>query len=339
MNPYTSMWTGVTPATGRRSSTSCCWTTAAPRRWPTASAAQALRCIRCSACLNVCPVYERTGGHAYGSVYPGPIGAVLSPQLTGVGRRTPTLPFASIAVRRLLRRLPGRDRHPDDAGAPARRSGRAEAEPDRRAAAMRRRRSRRCRTLALAAVRSALGPAGPAARPAAGRIRRLPPPLSRWTRVRDLPRPPQQTFRDWWGAGPMSARDEVLARIRTALGRPAAHRAGRADLPPAQRPHPADLAPFVERVRDYRAVVREVAARGSGDGAIDRRAGRAAATRVVAAPGLPPEWAPTVERSRDAPRQRASWTRRCGRHRLRGRDRRDRHDRARRRRAGRAAGR
>ena len=43
----------------------------------------ALRCIRCSACLNVCPVYERTGGHAYGSVYPGPIGAVLSPQLTG----------------------------------------------------------------------------------------------------------------------------------------------------------------------------------------------------------------------------------------------------------------
>ena len=47
---------------------------------------QALRCIRCSACLNVCPVYERVGGHAYGSVYPGPIGAILSPQLTG---RTP----------------------------------------------------------------------------------------------------------------------------------------------------------------------------------------------------------------------------------------------------------
>ncbi|WP_179892465.1 4Fe-4S dicluster domain-containing protein, partial [Streptomyces sp. rh34] len=34
----------------------------------------ALNCIRCSACLNVCPVYERTGGHAYGSTYPGPIG-------------------------------------------------------------------------------------------------------------------------------------------------------------------------------------------------------------------------------------------------------------------------
>ena len=42
---------------------------------------QALRCIRCSACLNVCPVYERAGGHAYGSVYPGPIGAVLGPAI------------------------------------------------------------------------------------------------------------------------------------------------------------------------------------------------------------------------------------------------------------------
>ena len=54
----------------------------------------ALHCIRCSACLNVCPVYERTGGHAYGSVYPGPIGAVLTPQLTGVAEN-PSLPYAS----------------------------------------------------------------------------------------------------------------------------------------------------------------------------------------------------------------------------------------------------
>ena len=55
---------------------------------------QALRCIRCSACLNVCPVYSRTGGHAYESVYPGPIGAILTPQLKKMeeGR---TLPYAS----------------------------------------------------------------------------------------------------------------------------------------------------------------------------------------------------------------------------------------------------
>ena len=75
---------------------------------------QALRCIRCSACLNVCPVYERTGGHAYGSVYPGPIGAILNPLLKGVGvdAQTDSLPYASVAVRRLLRGLPGAHRHP-----------------------------------------------------------------------------------------------------------------------------------------------------------------------------------------------------------------------------------
>jgi L-lactate dehydrogenase complex protein LldF len=45
---------------------------------------EALRCIRCGACMNHCPVYTSIGGHAYGSVYPGPIGAVLSPALPGV---------------------------------------------------------------------------------------------------------------------------------------------------------------------------------------------------------------------------------------------------------------
>nr|BFE82284.1 hypothetical protein GCM10020093_048850 [Planobispora longispora] len=82
MNPYTSTWTGAVEGqefhlvlldNGR-----------------TAVLAdevgrQALRCIRCSACLNVCPVYERAGGHAYGSVYPGPIGAILTPQLRASG--------------------------------------------------------------------------------------------------------------------------------------------------------------------------------------------------------------------------------------------------------------
>ena len=46
--------------------------------------AQTLRCIRCSACLNICPVYRQIGGHAYGSVYPGPIGAILTPQIAGM---------------------------------------------------------------------------------------------------------------------------------------------------------------------------------------------------------------------------------------------------------------
>lgn len=55
---------------------------------------QSLACIRCGACLNACPVYQNIGGHAYGSTYPGPIGAVLTPQLVGL-KRAAELPYAS----------------------------------------------------------------------------------------------------------------------------------------------------------------------------------------------------------------------------------------------------
>ncbi|HSK62478.1 MAG TPA: LutB/LldF family L-lactate oxidation iron-sulfur protein, partial [Pyrinomonadaceae bacterium] len=55
---------------------------------------QSLACIRCGACLNACPVYQQIGGHAYGSVYPGPIGAVITPQLMGI-EKSSQLPYAS----------------------------------------------------------------------------------------------------------------------------------------------------------------------------------------------------------------------------------------------------
>ncbi|MGZ8844379.1 MAG: LutB/LldF family L-lactate oxidation iron-sulfur protein, partial [Pyrinomonadaceae bacterium] len=55
---------------------------------------QSLACIRCGACLNACPVYQQIGGHAYGSVYPGPIGAVITPQLFGLSKAA-QLPYAS----------------------------------------------------------------------------------------------------------------------------------------------------------------------------------------------------------------------------------------------------
>ena len=68
-----------------------------------------LNCIRCGSCLTVCPVYSKVGGHAYGSVYGGPIGAVLTPLLTdmqpGAG---PQAAVPVVALRRLHRRLPGR---------------------------------------------------------------------------------------------------------------------------------------------------------------------------------------------------------------------------------------
>jgi L-lactate dehydrogenase complex protein LldF len=146
--------------------------------------------------LNVCPVYERAGGHAYGSVYPGPIGAVLSPQLTGVADNA-TLPFAStlcgacfdacpvaIDIPTMLVHLRGRAVE-ETAGHHAERAAMA-------GAAWTMRSSRRWTSaLRVGRVGRLLA--------SRGSNRWLPAPLSAWTGTRDLPRPPRQTFRDWWG--------------------------------------------------------------------------------------------------------------------------------------------
>ncbi len=121
MNPYTSTWTGVTPGDGPQEVHVVLLDNGRTRALADEVGRQALRCIRCSACLNVCPVYERTGGHAYGSVYPGPIGAILNPLLKGVRRRRADRLAAVrlLALRGVLRGLPGPDRHPVGAGRPA----------------------------------------------------------------------------------------------------------------------------------------------------------------------------------------------------------------------------
>ncbi len=94
MNPYTSLWTGVHAGDGPQEFHLVLLDNGRTRALADGIGRQALRCIRCSACLNVCPVYERVGGHAYESVYPGPIGAILTPQLEGIEKR-PSLPYAS----------------------------------------------------------------------------------------------------------------------------------------------------------------------------------------------------------------------------------------------------
>jgi L-lactate dehydrogenase complex protein LldF len=94
MNPYTSMWTGVRPGDGPQEFHLILLDNGRTQVLADEIGRQALHCIRCSACLNVCPVYSRTGGTAYDSVYPGPIGAILTPQLRGLGE-APTLPWAS----------------------------------------------------------------------------------------------------------------------------------------------------------------------------------------------------------------------------------------------------
>src|SRR5215217_7731406 len=94
MNPYTSLWTGVRPDDGPQEFHLVLLDNGRTRVLADEVGRQALHCIRCSACLNVCPVYSRTGGQAYESVYPGPIGAILSPQLFGLEEHA-TLPWAS----------------------------------------------------------------------------------------------------------------------------------------------------------------------------------------------------------------------------------------------------
>jgi L-lactate dehydrogenase complex protein LldF len=189
MNPYNSIWTGVTPNDGPQSVHIVLLDNGRTKALADRTGRQALRCIRCAACLNVCPVYERTGGHAYGGTYPGPIGAILTPLMAGV-EHAPELPFASslcgacyevcpveIDIPTVLVKL----RHD------AVQAERHRAQDATFAAAAQAMSGRRRWTAALK-----LAPLMRFVKHGA------PPPLSAWTRTRDLPDPPKQSFRDWW---------------------------------------------------------------------------------------------------------------------------------------------
>ena len=188
MNPYTSLWTGVHPGDGPSEFHLVLLDGGRTRALADELGRDALRCIRCSACLNVCPVYSRTGGHAYDSVYPGPIGAVLSPQLFGF-EKAGTLPWASslcgacyevcpvkIDIPSLLVHLRERITHETS----GHRSGRALMRVVARAFGSPR--------VYVAAQRTARLMNGPAGRVANG-------PLGRWKASRDLPVAPLASFR------------------------------------------------------------------------------------------------------------------------------------------------
>lgn len=202
MNPYTSLWTGVHGGDGPQEFHLVLLDNGRTRVLEDPVGRQALHCIRCSACLNICPVYERVGGHAYHATYPGPIGSILTPQLLGPGAHD-SLPFAStlcgacaevcpvrIDLPEVLLHLRGRAI--DTAPAPGLRSG-----SNQEGLIMRSLgwvfRSQRAYRWGLWAARRILKGRGQD-----GWVTRLPGYGKGWTQGRDFPPLAEESFRSWW---------------------------------------------------------------------------------------------------------------------------------------------
>nr|WP_246390692.1 LutB/LldF family L-lactate oxidation iron-sulfur protein [Nocardioides soli] len=193
MNPYTSTWSGVTPGDGPQEVHVVLLDNGRTNALADEVGRQALRCIRCSACLNVCPVYERTGGHAYGSVYPGPIGAILNPLLKGVGHddQVDSLPYASSLCGACFEACPVRIDIPS-------------VLVDQRAKVVDAHRGGRPKVEALAFKGAAVALSDSRRLGLGERFTGLGLRIgrrfgaSKWTSARDLPPAPRESFRAWW---------------------------------------------------------------------------------------------------------------------------------------------
>lgn len=205
MNPYNSFWTGVTEGDGPQEFHLVLLDNGRTNVLADDVGRQTLNCIRCSACLNVCPVYERTGGHAYHSVYPGPIGAILTPQLKGLeDDGVASLPYASslcgacyevcpvkIDIPKVLVHLRGKI--VDE----KKRNGSLKERLDPEHVGMKwmgrvfqsRQKYERAQKLARSGQWLFVKD---------GTISKLPGRLSGWSAMRDLKPIPDETFREWW---------------------------------------------------------------------------------------------------------------------------------------------
>lgn len=161
---------------------------------------ESLYCIRCGACLNVCPVYQKIGGQAYGWIYPGPIGAVISPQLQGL-QKARELPFASSLCGACKDACPVQINLPDLLLALRAKVTEDEAPGDGKKLVE----SVMMKGYAVTAKHPKLfAAAGWLMRRLAqivaedGKISSAPAPFDQWTAQRDLPAPQGDSFRQWW---------------------------------------------------------------------------------------------------------------------------------------------
>lgn len=196
MNPYNSIWTGVTPGDGPQEFHVILLDNGRTKVLADSIARETLDCIRCGACLNACPVYRQTGGHAYGSIYAGPIGAILTPQLQSM-EHSQTLPYASslcgacyevcpvkINIPEILIHL--RNKIVDNGDAPVGEgigmSLAAWAMSD----------------AANLSTARAMGRIAQLPFKNNGAIHHLPGIMGGWTSTRDMPSIPAESFRQWW---------------------------------------------------------------------------------------------------------------------------------------------
>lgn len=205
MNPYNSFWTGVTKGDGPQEFHLVLLDNGRTNVLADETGRQTLNCIRCSACLNVCPVYERTGGHAYHSVYPGPIGAILTPQLKGLDDKgAASLPYAStlcgacyevcpvkINIPEVLVHLRGKIVEQEI------RTGGIKHKTDPEYIGMKMM-ARAFKSRSVYERGQKLARTGQKIFVKDGVISKLPGKLSGWTAMRDLKAIPDQSFREWW---------------------------------------------------------------------------------------------------------------------------------------------
>ena len=222
MNPYTSMWTGVTPGDGPQNMHVILIDNGRTAVLADELGRQALRCIRCSACMNVCPVYERAGGHAYGSTYPGPIGAILSPQLSGIeAAENSSLPYASSLCGACYEVCPVKINFPEvlvhlrakdveSKHAIREFEGNKKAPFSQMDGMM-----LGAKKLFTSGKMMSIAERGlPMSRLITGRkhkITAVPGIVGGWTAYRDIPEPPKESFRNWWKKekGQVPARDNA----------------------------------------------------------------------------------------------------------------------------------